>query len=128
MTYGTKMDFWRAKIQDGLPPHFTPGRDNLLCARQAAVHNAGFREAVLVETIFGYSVRLRSGLDGNQVLFGGRQQGRTVSYEEALAWGKAWVDASPDFRVLGYEEKCNGMQPWGRCTLDYHKADQAVRP
>jgi hypothetical protein len=119
-TYGEKGEFWKNKVQEGLPPQYTPGRDDILCANQVKVHSAGFREAGLVETIFGYSVRLRSGLCGNQVLFGGRSQGRYVSYEEALEWGKSWVDDSPDFRVLNYGEKCPG------CTLDYHK-NEAVR-
>lgn len=115
MIYGARKDFWDAEVQRGLPPPYTPGRDDLLCSNQIRVHKAGFREAGLVETIFGYGVRLRSGLDANQVLFGGRREGRTVSYEEALEWGKAWVDNSPEFRVLSYGEKCQG------CTLDYHK-------
>ena len=113
--YGDKYDFWRAKVQEGLPEKFTLGRDNLLCNNQIKVHGLGFREAGLVETIFGYSVRLRSGLNVNQVLFGGRMEGRYVSFEEALEWGKVWVDQSPDYRVLTYGDKCEG------CTLDYHK-------
>lgn len=121
LVYGNRLDFWRAKVQEGLPPRGTFGRDNLLCQNQSRVHEAGFREASLVETIFGYSVRLRSGLSSNQVLFGGRMEGRTVPYEEALAWGKAWVDESPDFRVLTYGAKCDGAKPYGPCTLNYHK-------
>lgn len=114
MIYGDKKEFWDAEVQKGLPPPYTPGRDNLLCSNQIRVHQAGFREAGLTETIFGYSIRMRSGLCDNQVLFGGRREGRYVSYEEALEWGKTWVDQSPDYRVLSYGEKCQG------CTLDYH--------
>lgn len=119
-TYGDKLEFWRAKVQEGLPERFTPGRDDLLCSNQIKVHGLGFREAEMCETIFGYSIRLASGLDGNARLFGGRMAGRIVLYEEALEWGKAWVDASPDFRALTYPEKCSGQKPYGPCTLDYH--------
>jgi hypothetical protein len=115
MVYGNRYEFWKAKVQEGLPPRGTFHRDDILCQNQCKVHEAGFREASLVETIFGYSVRLCSGLSSNQVLFGGRMEGRYVSYDEALEWGKIWVDQSPDFRALTYGEKCKG------CTLDYHK-------
>ncbi len=115
MHYGNKKEFWDEEVQKGLPPRFTPGRVNLLYSNQIRVHSMGFREAGLCESIFGYSVRLRSGLCENQVLFGGRGEGRHVSYEEALEWGKSWVDDSPDFRVLNFGDKCQG------CTLDYHK-------
>lgn len=121
MEYGARGDFWREEVQRGLPERGTPGRDNLLCSNQIRVHSAGFREASLTETIFGYSVRLRSGLCENQVLFGGRGEGRHVSYEEALEWGKSWVDDSPEFRVLTYGEKCTGDKSYGKCTLDYHE-------
>lgn len=115
--YGARQEFWENEMGRGLPPPYTPGRDNLLCDNQIKAHGAGFRESGLVETIFGYSVRLRSGLCETQVLFGGRRQGRNVSYQEALQWGKSWVDEDPEFRIFGYGEKCQG------CELDYHKKE-----
>lgn len=102
MIYGDKKEFWEELLMRGLPPKGTPGRDKFLCRNQIKIHQAGFREAALVATIFGYSVRLVSGLCDNEILFGGRREGRNISYKEALEWGKAWVDQSPDFRVLNY--------------------------
>ena len=102
MVYGKNYDFWHDKIQEGLPPRFTPGRDKVLCSNQIQAHSAGFQEARLVKTIFGYSVRYASGLDNFAVLFGGRMMGRHVSYQEALQWGKDWVDAKPEYRALIY--------------------------
>lgn len=113
--YGEKYQFWMDKMKEGLDKVNIFNHDRVLCSNQISSHSAGFRDAALVETIFGYSVRLRSGLCDNQVMFGGRRMGRYVSYEEALQWGKEWVDESPDFRVLVYDEKCNG------CGLDYHQ-------
>lgn len=65
---------------------------------QVDQHRRGRRSATLVSTIYGYSVRLASGLDERQVLFGGRALGRNVSKEEAIAFGIKWANEDPDKR------------------------------
>lgn len=74
--------------------------DTELCRVQTRQYAQGRREAELVETIFGYGVRIRSGLCENQVLFGGRALGRQVPKEEAIAWGIAWANQDPDKRTF----------------------------
>lgn len=114
MIYGKNYEFFKNKIQEGLPPKGTFGRDEILCQRQIQVSKVGFTEVRLVETIYGYSVRYASGLNNFAVLFGGRMMGRIVSYEEALSWAKEWVDEKPEYRAVSYDQKCDG------CSLDYH--------
>lgn len=65
---------------------------------QVDQHGRGRRSATLVATIYGYSVRLASGLDERQVLFGGRALGRNVSKEEAIAFGIKWANEDPKNR------------------------------
>lgn len=71
-----------------------------LCKVQSDQHGRGRMEAVFTTTIFGFSVRLRSGLFSDQVLFGGRMMGRRVEKEEALAWGISWANQDPDHRTF----------------------------
>lgn len=70
-----------------------------LCAVQVDQHARGRRSAVLTSTIYGWSVRLASGLDQNQLLFSYRTTGRRgITREEAIAWGRAWAAEDPTHR------------------------------
>ena len=70
-----------------------------LCNVQVEQHARGRRSAVLTSTMYGWSVRLASGLDENQLLFGYRVTGRRdITREEAVEWGKAWANKDPEHR------------------------------
>lgn len=87
---------WDSVIREAKKhPNFS---DRELCAIQISQYGAGHREAELTETIFGFGVRIRSGLCADQVVFGGRALGRRVEKEEAIAEGIKWANEDPEHR------------------------------
>lgn len=92
---------WDQELRALCSPGSRPGTYNSedLCRVQNDHYRRGHRSATLVKTIYGYSVRLASGLDGWALLLSGRQQGcRQISYEEAIEFGKNWANEDPDNR------------------------------
>jgi hypothetical protein len=69
-----------------------------LCKLQAAQHAKGRRSARLQRTIYGWSVRLDSGLDDRQILYGHRLGNKDLSREAAVAFGIAWANEDPEKR------------------------------
>jgi hypothetical protein len=91
VTLGGNPDKWFAEMSGlGL------GQD--LCALQESQSERGYRPAELVKSMYGWSVRYASGLQGFSLLLSGRKMGRKFSREEAIAWGKAWAAEDPDNR------------------------------
>lgn len=69
-----------------------------LCKVQASQHARGRRSACLQRTMYGWSVRLDSGLDDRQILYGGRHSSVDRSQEAAIAFGIAWANEDPQNR------------------------------
>lgn len=66
---------------------------------QVRQHDRGRRSAVLVKTLrFGWAICHASNLDKRTVIFGGKDTGREVSQEEAIAFGVAWANEDPKNR------------------------------
>lgn len=63
-----------------------------LCKVQVDQHRRGRRSATPVKTMYGWTVRLASGLDERQILC------KVETREEAIAWGKAWANEDPENR------------------------------
>jgi hypothetical protein len=61
-------------------------------------HGRGRCSIQLVETIYGWSIRYASGLNGFGILWGSRMAGRKVTRDEAIEWGKRWVAEDPGHR------------------------------
>jgi len=80
-----EMTEWRAKY---------PGDENL-CKMQISQWQRGRRDATIVETIYGFSVRMTSGLSGMAFIPNGR---RLNTYEEAVQVGTEWANQDPDNR------------------------------
>lgn len=93
---------WREEIRQKCRPGIYEGtfKSDDLCRVQVSQHSRGFREAQLSQTIYGWCVRLRSGLCADQLLLSGRLLGRKVSREEALEFGRQWVAEAPEHHVL----------------------------
>lgn len=56
-------------------------------------HQRGRREAQLVRTIYGWSVRYASTIDNCALLFPGENAPATLA--ECILWGRAWADEDP---------------------------------
>lgn len=69
-----------------------------LCRLQVTQHARGRRSACLQRTMYGWSVRLDSGLDDRQILYGGRHSNVDRSQEAAIAFGVAWANEDPENR------------------------------
>ena len=65
-----------------------------LCALQVAQSDRGYRPAELVRTIYGWSIRYASGLQGHDLLY----RGRGLTRDAVVAWGVAWANADPTHR------------------------------
>lgn len=63
-----------------------------LCKVQVDQHQRGRRSAALVKTLYGWTVRLASGLDERQILC------KVETREQAIAWGTAWANEDPEKR------------------------------
>jgi len=66
-----------------------------LCRVQEDQFARGFRSAVLVPTLYGWSVRSGTGLDGFHILVSARAGEVNGSLEQAMYWGKQWAEADP---------------------------------
>lgn len=64
-----------------------------LCKVQVDHHFKGFRTMQLLETVYGWSVRSGSNLDGRSIL-----TPRGLTLRQALDAGKDWANADPDNR------------------------------
>lgn len=73
-------------------------RDEALCNAQSALHSRGYRSAELVKSVFGWSVRSGSGLDGFALLASSRTGVLTGSAGDALKWAMNWVSDDPNKR------------------------------
>jgi len=95
----------KAKDQDPRTRNRTAADFNL-CAMQVSQHRRGRRSASLLSTLYGWGVRLASGLDNRRILLSGRRQGRQISFQEAVKFGIEWTEQDPDnreFFVSSYE-------------------------
>lgn len=63
-----------------------------LCKVQIDQHRRGRRSATIVETIYGWSLRSASNLDGRQII------ASRLTRDEAIAAGTAWANEDPDNR------------------------------
>lgn len=66
-----------------------------LCAFQRSESQRGIIGANLIMTLDGWSIRYDSGLQNFGLLLRGRN-----TYEEAVAWGRAWVAEDPERRYF----------------------------
>lgn len=71
-----------------------------LCAWQASVHGRGFRDAELVPSVFGWSVRSGSGLDNFALLAGSRCGQLDGSREDAERWARDWQAEDAERRYV----------------------------
>jgi len=103
---------WDEEIRTRCAPGGVSGtfKSEDLCSMQIDQHHRGRRSAELVTTIYGYSVRMASGIDGRAILFGGRSLGRKVSREEAIEFGKKWANESLETREF-YARKTDMAVP-----------------
>ena len=86
------------KARECTPSKLYPGRfeSGSLCRWQSQIHARGIIHARLCQTIFGWSVRSGSGLDGFEVLAGHRDGSLpNATREQAIAWACEWVAADP---------------------------------
>lgn len=66
-----------------------------LCQWQADKHAQGYACCVLQPTIYGWSVRAQSGLDGFAILAGVRSGELDGSLDSAVRWARAWCAQFP---------------------------------
>lgn len=66
-----------------------------LCDWQVAVARRGYREAELVKSIYGWSVRAASGLENFALLASCRASQVDGSFEDAVRWARAWAAQDP---------------------------------
>lgn len=78
-----------------------------VCKVQVEQHVKGRRSATLCETIYGWSVRLASGLDDRQLLF------VRGTKEAALAFGIAWANEDPKKREFYVRKDHAPVSPKG---------------
>jgi len=71
-----------------------------LVAQQERLHASGLREAELVESIYGWSLRHASGLDGWSIIKGCRSGDLDGSLEAAQSAARVWVAADPERRFV----------------------------
>ncbi len=76
------------------------GGDGNLCAAQERDARAGILGAEIVRSMYGYSVRYDSGLQGWAILAGCRRGDLDGSYDAAVAWARRWQAADPDRRYV----------------------------
>jgi hypothetical protein len=71
-----------------------------LTSIQEDQHARGRRSAEVVPTVYGWSVRHGSGLDGFNLMFGYRKGDGHLSYEEALNLARGWQEEDPANREV----------------------------
>lgn len=71
--------------------------DDVLCSNQSRIHRAGYRAAELCKSMYGWSLRSASGLDGFS-LISPSQSG--MSYNEAIDYAKSWQQECPSKRYV----------------------------
>lgn len=69
-----------------------------LCAWQRRCSERGFRDVELVQSIYGWSVRAGSGMDGFALLAGSRSGALDGTYEDAVRWATKWCADDPERR------------------------------
>jgi len=70
-----------------------------LCSVQVDQWSRGRRSAVLTSSMYGWSVRIDSGLGDRQILAGSRRGEKLDgTKEDAIRWGKAWAEEDPENR------------------------------
>ena len=67
---------------------------------QSALHNAGYREAEILSTAYGYSVRHASGLEGFSIIAGSRRGDVDGTLDDAVRAAEAWVAVDPSRRTV----------------------------
>lgn len=84
------------------PSSHTPGCFNSesLVAFQVRVSNAGFIEAEIVESIYGYSLRYASGLQNFGLIYSARQGELDGTLEHAVARAREWQSRDPTKRYV----------------------------
>jgi hypothetical protein len=82
-----------------MPKFVTRDKALHLTILQVRQHDRGRRSAVLVKTLrFGWAVCHASNLDNCAVIFSGKDMGREIPQEEAIAFGVAWANEDPKNR------------------------------
>ena len=92
VTLGGNPDKWFAEMSH------LKDRGQSLCELQESQSERGYLPAELVKSMYGWTVRYASGLQGHGFLLSWRKLGRIMSRAEAIAWGTAWANEDPDNR------------------------------
>jgi hypothetical protein len=67
---------------------------------QEVLHVQGFRQAELVQTLFGWGLRSSSALDGFVWIASVRRHDVNGTYEDALRAATLWVAEDPKYRCV----------------------------
>jgi hypothetical protein len=71
-----------------------------LCRVQADIWRAGYRDAELVESVYGWSVRHASGMESFALIASARRGDVDGSLASAIAAAERWVAEDPDRRTV----------------------------
>lgn len=93
--YGRLRD--AAKIQRDQFGRLNSGQ---LCDLQRDLNRAGFLEASIVKSIYGYSVRYASGLQNFDIIASARRGQLDGTFEDAVRYARAWAAEDPDRRFV----------------------------
>lgn len=85
-----------------LPSLTRPGcyDSETLCAFQSDVSSAGYIEAEIVESNYGFSVRYASGLQNFGLIFSAKAKQVDGTYEGAVAAAQKWQQTDPEHRYV----------------------------